>query len=475
MRNVLLFVVLFIGLSACQRAEKEASTSLKFSLDGVVANSTSSLSEMNCFGVFVSSETDSDLQKNKCSYANESTFKASGFTYGKFYGPFYRPKGIEGADISISVPNGDNRVLRLVGVNVDASGSVDGDALQALACSSLNRKYIDSFYNIAESKPLQLTGDDLSVDLTAVFDTSKEIPVATCTNLNSSEVSGVPSRVAVIIQDNLNSNSVNSANNCVGVKFQLQDAYGKPATSSSAISASIIESFGSTSIGNFYNRVASSSIDLCALSNQVAVVDQKIEISFSAGTSDKHYFFRPNAAIYLAANGIVPIAVKSDGLSGGYAEAKFTLGSRTPTKYAFYDLFSNASTVTSTSSNPAILKKGECRFGSLQFLDQYSVPQQLTTGAMTPDTIRIATDPAGSIEFYPSPTACSVMSGATGHLDFLFTSNFATTGHGFFYRVSNTAPSNISFTVRNMLNTISPVISNGEVQSNSNLWQIADP
>lgn len=476
MRNVLLLFLTVIGFSACQRAEKDQ-TSLTFSLDGITANSTSSLSDMNCFGVFVSAP-DINLTRNQCSYATETALNEGGFLYASFYGPFYKSNGAVGSQITLSVPNGDARTLRLIGIKVDTSTSSSLDA--KTACEQFKEKptlysqFMDSFFTIAESKPVNLKGDDVNLEMTAVYDSSKQI--STCSGLGLDPVTsgGVPVKLAVHIQDDRisASNKVVSSNNCIGVKFQLQDALSKPVTSTVAIPAVIDESVLGLSIGSFYYPIASPATDICSAVNLVPVSSGKISISFAAGTTDTLLYFRPSSASLASRT----ITVSSPNLRfPGSDTLNYIAGTRAPTKYAFYDLFNNVSSVKSKSSDAATLRRGQCRLGAVQFLDQYETPFERTTNSNSPDAIRISAWPVGSVDFFPSQSACVAGSSPLTFQDIAMSMNTSATGFGFFYKVNATAPSAVSFTIKNQGLTAYPVISAGDLSSSDNTWRVVEP
>jgi hypothetical protein len=466
-------------LSACDRAEKDQTTSLSFSIGDIGASSTNGLADMNCVGVFVSGP-EKELQKNQCTYSNESASNSGGFSYGHFYGPFYKEKGVVGSPIEIKVPNGSDRVLRLVGVKVDVTGGglAAAAVTNQVACENLlsypklYSSYMDAFYTIAESKPLQLNGDDVAVDLKAVFDSSKEFTLSSCSSFQIEKSSGVPNRIKVSIQDdrlNVISKTVSSSN-CIGVKFQLQDSDNQPATSTTAISAEVTESIGGTSIGNFYYPVASPSLDLCAPVNLAPVVSGKVALSFAAGTTDNILYFRP---VTMGA-GLVTIEVAASGLKGTTDTLSYVVATRVPSKYAFYDLFTNTSSVKSTSLTPATIRRNQCRFGAVQFLDQYLTPFERSTTSFSPDTIQVKALPLGSVDFFLTQSSCAANSGASSDFSLAMPVNATATGYGFFYRVNATAPSAISFEIKNREFTPYPVIPSGDLSSGDNLWKIAD-
>lgn len=464
-------------LSACQRAEKEPNTSLKFSLGDIGAQSTSSLSEMKCFGIFVSVPA-SESPKYRCSYSTETASNFGGFPYSDFYGPFYKNDGAVGSNFTIKVPNGSHRVLRLVGakINTAAGTTIPSTLSPENICLNLNRQYMDSFYTLAESKPLQLQGEDLTVDLTAIFDSTKEIPSTACTSFQKDGVvAGTPDHIAVSIQDDRvsNTNKWVSSSNCIGIKFQLQDAINRPISFTSTINAEVVESVGGVSVGNFYNPAASPNLDLCGAVNLAPIHSGKVSLSFAAGTTDHILYFKPSSSFGTA----IPIevaAVSGSTIKGRTDAVYYMSGTRVSSKYAFYDLFNNVSSVKSTASTPAVIRRSECRFGAVQFLDQNSVPYAVSTSSNTPDSIRVKALPLGSVEFFPTQSTCATGTQAASEYVISMATNTSATGFGFFYKVTASAPNSIAFEVKNMQTTAYPVISSGDLTINDNLWQISN-
>lgn len=439
---------------------------------------------MNCFGVFVSGP-EKDLQKYSCEYANSSLSKIGGFSFGTFMGGYYTGATLLGSQFTIEVPNGSDRVLRLVGFKVDTSVSSLAGISNRAACEGfkahpLYRKFFDSLYTISESKPLQLNGEDLAVNMTASFDSTKEI-LGCNGGLGLEATTGVPNRVVAMVQDpslspaldpSLNLKKV-SSNSCIGVKFQIQDASGKPATVTSAIDAEIIETVSSLSIGTFYYPKAAPGIDICDAANQVPAVGGKIPLPFYSEAklfNEIVLFFRPN----FVTNAARVISVNSATLKGGALALNYVFGARVASKYAFYDVSNNISTVNSTSLAPANIRRDECRLGALQFLDEYSTPSKQFTSSNSPDIIRIRTVPAGTLQFFQTQANCLAGAGSSAEMLIGMAASISATGYGFFYKVAPGITGTFSFEIENKGDTPDPVIPNGGFNSTSNLWQISN-
>lgn len=124
-------------------------------MKNVVSQSATGISDFDCLGVFVSAPGDT---ANTCTMNNGVSFKT-----GRPYGPYVFLNSTS-QEISLSVPSGDSRVIRVMGFSTSTGACLDfGDD-------------VDDPHVIAESSPTTLVpGKNQVLEMTMAFDSGKAL------------------------------------------------------------------------------------------------------------------------------------------------------------------------------------------------------------------------------------------------------------------------------------------------------------
>lgn len=166
-RVLTLVAAVFTLLNAGCTRKTDGPTTVKFRLPpksafkksgDVNAQTVSQISDFDCLGVMVTGP-EAALSQNTCYKEDESTefYKA-----GKPYGPFVFLNA-SSQDISIEVPRGDSRVVRVIGFTSKSGTCIDLD------------NDIDEPFVLATSSPLTLNGPAQAIELQLRFDAANEI------------------------------------------------------------------------------------------------------------------------------------------------------------------------------------------------------------------------------------------------------------------------------------------------------------
>lgn len=489
-----------ILLFSCNRAEKEGATKVTLNLpsswgisskeSGAISTQSlnssivpTSLADLNCFVVLVGGD---DLKRNTCGYKNSSVT----YPVGRVLGGFYNAGGASGTQISFDVESGDNRSIYLVGFKVDISSASPAMVAKGITASTVCSKFIsdpclENFisepYMIATEKGVKMVaGESLSVDMTATLDTSNR--VGDCTGDDFPKLScndgikGVPYKFGISFQDDLGGVAHPlGPDKCIGVRFQIQDAYGNRASvpSTANYAGKVNMNYLGNAIGTFYH--ANSTIG-CASGTEMSIGSNDMTVAFSnngSAFSDFVAFFSPSNA--QSPTGTLQIAFSSDGSAATpllNGSTTFYFGTSTPAvKYAIYDLYNNRSTSSTTNLNPMVIRVNECREGYLQFQDANGVPTKLSLSSGTFKDIEVAPQGTTSnLTLYSSSSDCS-----SGN-SFVYSRSIAqpqlsnNASYMFYYKMAIPLTT-FSFSALNTSGTSTPAITSGDLNSGSNFWQ----
>jgi len=485
-----------LSLFSCTRAEKEGATAVTLNIPtslgqkAISSNDLSSqslnsnivpvdLSELNCFLALISGPEEK-MRDNICK--NKST--SIPFAVGMISNGFVR-SGATGAKMSFEVPNGKDRAIYLVGFKIDSAAvAAAGTSLEKVCRNFIQdeslQTYISDPYILSSASGLTMTGEDLNVSMTATLDTTNQ--VGDCKGPDFPDHGGsssAPYKFGISFQDGLGTASKYfSQNNCIGVRFQVQDSTGKRADVSinPDIHARVVMNYMGGAIGTFYHTGGGHG---CAAGTEISSGSSDMTLSFKNGGtafSDFVAYFAPSDAQIPTGT----ITIQDNGSTAG-AEALnmqpgtvgfyYTNTLLPPAHYAIYDLFSNKSTGSaSTLLDRVVIKANQCRVGALQFLNSNGVPTRMTLATGPFRNIDIT--PVGTtsnLKFYPTSTDCSISSNDYSVASIPMTPSTSYGNISFNYKMA-IVYTGFSFSALNASGTSTPAISIGDMNSSSNFW-----
>lgn len=485
-------------LLSCNRAEKEGATAVtlnipaSFGQKAIVSQDFSTqslnsnivptdLSDLNCFLALIAGPEEK-MRDNVCKYKNTSTQ----FAVGMITNGFAR-SGATGAQLNFEVPNGKDRSIYLVGFKVDSTAVAAAGTSVEKVCSNFVKDealqtYISDPYMLATATGLAMTGEDLSVSMTATYNASNQ--VGDCKGPDFPNGGGstgtAPYKFAISFQDGLGtSTKFFSQNKCVGVRFQVQDSSGLRADMSANpnISGRVTMNYNGNAIGTFYHTGGSYG---CAPGTEISSASSDMTLSFKNGVtafSDFVAYFSPSEAqtstrsITVQNNGSTSLTGEAISMKSGTASFSYVSTSTPPVKYAIYDLFSNKSTGSATTLiDRVVIKANQCRVGALQFLDAHGVPTKmtLTTGPFqNVDITPIGT--TSNLKFYPTSSDCSISSNDFSVASIPMVQSSSYGSYNFNYKMA-IAYTGFSFSALNASGTSTPAISTGNMSGSSNFW-----
>lgn len=485
MKKIFVLLAAF-SLFSCVRAEKDMSTQVTLNLPSHFAHQTAiaplslnsgivpaSLSELNCFIVLVSGP-EAGMSRNTCTYKNTT----STFPVGLKSKSIFRNAG-DAASLSMDVPNGKNRALHLIGFKVDTSVGGGSYTSQYVCENFIGNDTLENLisepYILAEQSEIQMSGDPITLDLTATLNSSYKVGDCKGPAFPNSGVGGsarIPSRFGISFQDGIGTAATYfGPSKCFAVRVQVQDSVGNRADMSAnpTIIAKINTVQGS-SIGTFYHLGGSQA---CAAGTEIIPVSSDITVAFNnggTGFSDFLMYFAPSNAQGADGNLVARDGGSSIAMVQGVTAFSFDISgaTRTPAKYAIYDTFNNKSTDSFLSTATRnIIKANQCRQATLQYMDSYHVPTMLNLSTGPYQSVSI--NSSVSTTFYSSSSDCT--GGINGSSSWLAGmpsySNYG--GANFFYKV-NVVSSNFYFTATNV-GSGTPAILSADLTSGTNFWE----
>ena len=427
------------------------------------------LADVNCYALLTTGPEDY-LHDSYCRYASNG----NSFPVGRFDGGFLSAAG--GTTISIDIPSGKDRAFKLVGFKVPNNFD------QAAVCAGFkgNNAYqsmISEPFVIGEATGLDMpAGETKDVNITAAFSASNKL--GDCKGPDFFEGSrGPPAKIGITFQDLVGTfGKPLSPDNCVGVRFQLQDINGNRADLSGnpLITTTLKTLVLGNTIGNLY-RLPSTNAGACASADLESGASGDISISFinnGVASSDRLYFFQVASTTPSYILQVIQTPLSATSISGDFTFA-FTSSTPTKTTYAFYDLYNHRSTATITASNPAQIRSNECRPAVVQFLDANSVPM-MSNAVLSPKQIIVndSLSSASDLQFYDSGANCT-NSISGDHTLTINPANNQPLGSTklFYYRTGGTVSNSVSFSVTNGVSG-APVIPSGDITFGSNVFNI---
>jgi len=493
-----------LSLFSCTRAEKEGATSVTLNLPSTWAqheagavetksvitplslNSSivpANLSDLNCFAVLVGGP-EAGMSDNICKYKSTSDT----FTVGMALAGFTN-NGASGAQLKFEVPNGKSRSIYLIGFKILTSSVVAAGSSVEKACASLIKddsleNFISEPYLISTANEINMSGEDLAIPMTATLNST--LKIGDCKGPDfpdhgGSSGNGQPAKFAISFQDETGSITKQfRPNQCIGVRFQVQDSDGKRADMSTNpnISGRVTMNYGGSAIGTFYHTGSPFG---CQAGYEMSSGSSDMTISFkNAGVafSDFVAFFEPSGV--QVPTGTLQFANNNSTSNDGSTAVPITSTSKmfyysattsTPMSYAIYDLYNNRSTASTTNSIPMVIRANECRVGFLQFLDSSGVPTRLNLSTGPYKNVEIA--PVGTtsnLNFYASSSDCSANSAPalSTSLSMAPYSNYAMQRFNYKMAIPLSA---FSFSALNAAGSSTPAISTGDLNSSSNFWR----
>lgn len=492
----LFFGILF--LFSCQRAEKIQTTQLSLSISQPSSEKNSTLelnpngtinptgiADINCYALLISGPEDS-LRKNTCKMENGATFPV-----GFYAGGFYAQSG--GTDISLEIPSGKDRVIKLVGFRVDTNSLPANysakDVCADFKGNSAYEMYMSDPFLIGELGQLEmLPGANKQLEFQSSFVATQKIADCTGPDFSSGSGSGggsstnpnAPVKLGIIFQDGVGTATKPlKADSCVGLKIQLQDQYGNRANVSNltqAVQAKVKVVTATGIVGSFFkpNPIGTTqcmSTASISLSGDFTLSFQNSNVTSNNYFTDYNLFFSP------AANSTSRTLIVED-VNAKLAQGAFTFSysseTAMATQYAFFDFYNNVSSVSAVATQPQYLMRNECRPGAVQLLDQDMVPMKKLAQAGA-STVKVYKPMFQDIEFYNTLSECnSATSGITGYIVKPVISGTVIETLPFYYKIISTNITDISFGIYNNTTTNSPynLINSGDLTPATNVWQI---